>query len=96
MNDYGPFDKPYGVLTKSGLLERAKGFIILFESIAVVLIAALIIVVTQHASTSIFFKFFMYAASIPFLVVSFFLMILGVIWVYFPEFKPQWRKRLTW
>lgn len=95
MMNYGPFDKPYGFFTRSGLIERAKAFIVLFESQALLLIAAILIGIGQHEICWLF-KFAFLAASTPFLFSGIGLMILGVTWVYFPEVRPKWRKRLTW
>ena len=93
MRDYGPFDKPYGIATKSGLIERGKGFLVLFESFVVFIIWALLAegiwYLTDNETLSLIL-------TIPVGILGFVLMFLSTFWVYFPEFKPEWRKRLTW
>ena len=95
MQDYGPFDKPYGFFTRSGLLERAKAFLVLIESILMLVIAALITTPIGSAP-NVFLEFLFFAISAPVFMAGFLLMLLGIAWAYFPQWKPEWRKRLTW
>jgi len=95
MQHYGPFDKPYGFFTRSGLIERAKAFLVLFQSILVMMFSALITLPAQSVENT-FLKILIVASSAPFFFIGLLLMALGVVWAYFPEFKPDWRKRLTW
>lgn len=95
MYDYGPFDKPYGVCTKSGLLERLKGFCVMGEGFVSILIATAA-AIGGNMSTYMALKVLLYAACVPFYIMTVPLWLLGMTWIYFPEFKPAWRQFLTW
>lgn len=96
MQNYGPFDKPYGALTWSGAKERFKGFIVLLSSVFTLMLATSCVVLAEEAPNE-FLKFFVYIMMCaPSFAMSAASMIFGTIWMYFPEFKPDLRRRLTW
>ncbi|MEY2665133.1 MAG: hypothetical protein RLZZ480_238 [Candidatus Parcubacteria bacterium] len=96
MQNYGPFDKPYGFFTWSGTKERLKGLLVLVESILAFMLTAACIALAEEVPTE-FLKFFVYIMmGTPSFAAAATLVVLGSTWVYFPEFKPHWRKYLTW
>ena len=96
MQHYGPFDKPYGFFTWSGAKERFKGLIVLLSSLITIMLATACVVLAEEAP-NIFLKFFVYIVmGAPSFAMAAASMLLGTTWIYFPEWKPELRKRLTW
>ncbi len=94
MRNYGPFDKPYGAATWSGIKERLKAFVVLLYSIAVMMIDIPLSIAAESTSIA-FFQFLFFTAIVITIPIILSLMFLGIVWAYFPEFKPHWRKWLT-
>ena len=95
MKYYGPFDKPYGCATWSGIKERLKAFLVIIISLFFYILGSAILMLTG-LSENVFFDIFLVVTGASLCIISLSVALLGVVWVYFPQTKPGWRKRLTW
>jgi hypothetical protein len=96
MRTYGPFDKPYGVATLSGIHERIKGAVVLIVSEALFLAWFILLTLLTESAQKDYQEIISFIVTSPVLFLSIAGHMAGVIWMFFPEWKPELRKRLTW
>ncbi len=96
MRDYCPFDKPYGAATLPGLAERGKALLVVITGELLFILWFVAATLLSKLSEDTLLEVLVLIATSPILAAAGVMHVLGVAWVFFPEWKPELRKRLTW
>ena len=96
MQNYGPFDKPYGAATLPGLAERGKALLVVIAGELLFILWFVVATLFSKLGVSTLWEVLILVATSPILAAAGVVHVLGVGWAFFPEWKPELRKRLTW